>query len=198
MSDNPKFKYLFEKYASIFITQTLRTFFLNESMKNEYLICPSDTFIIDVRANTERCLKTLLERIPVQPYLNHVISIMRASQTDFSRIECCLFFVSILTKDTHFPVDFHEVFELLPNFPANSPSLLTERCCKHLKDFIYQARNHRSFSDAQKASFDCIHKWLAKVPESAIKILGYDENSGRDKHHDIIPDFEVKIGSSSI
>ncbi|KII60393.1 hypothetical protein RF11_13454 [Thelohanellus kitauei] len=145
----------------------------------------------------KRGLKAVLGLIQIQPYVNRVVTMMRAYPNDYYKIECCLLFLSTIKADNYFQVDFNEILDLLPKIPTDAPLLIIERYCKYMKDIIYHLYDHTRLSGSQ-ISFDPIYKWLARFPQSAIKILGYEGKVAVDKMKDIIPDLEVSVDLCSI
>ncbi|KII62491.1 hypothetical protein RF11_15534 [Thelohanellus kitauei] len=119
-------------------------------------------------------MRTVFKHVPAQSHIDYVVSIIKASAGDYSRIESCLFFVSGMITDTLFPVDFHEILDMILKCPTDAPSPLIEIYCKFLKDFTDHFDRQKKSSDVPTRIYDSIFRWLAQVPGSATKILGYE------------------------
>ncbi|KII74990.1 hypothetical protein RF11_10399 [Thelohanellus kitauei] len=138
---------------------------------------PENTEIIELRDSMKICLRNVFELIPIQPHLNHVVSIIRTNLSNYSRIESCLFFISATITGTRIISEFREFFELLSNIPTDCPSFFVENYCKYLKEFIDQFSDKLWYMDETSKYSDSIYKWLARVPGPATKILGYDDKN---------------------
>ncbi|KII72822.1 hypothetical protein RF11_14915 [Thelohanellus kitauei] len=98
---------------------------------------------------------TVFRFIPIEPHLE-------TSHSDYARLK--------MTPDTHFPVNFRDMVEMILNIWPNARALLIENCLECFKDIIDKFNNGEHVADVAKVSLDSIYKWLALVPGPAFKI----------------------------
>ncbi|KII68127.1 hypothetical protein RF11_03008 [Thelohanellus kitauei] len=144
------------------------------------------------------CLRTVFQVIPFQPHFNNAISIIRQNPGYFSRIESQLFFITGMITETSVLSDFHEVLEIILNFPHDAPSFFIETCCDVLRDFIYHSYGRKNSDDKPTVDYDSIYRWLACVPEEAIVNLGFDVDFDCMEIDQVIKGFEVRTYPNSL
>ncbi|KII64987.1 hypothetical protein RF11_05963 [Thelohanellus kitauei] len=127
--------------------------------------------VAEVRENVKMGLKTLFQLIPIQPHLNHMISIIRARPCDYPRIISCFLFISSIVENSDFPFHFNEIMELINNIQIGAPELLIETCCGFLKDVFDHYHGPKKSSNGPTIVIDPVFKWLAQFPESVHNIM---------------------------
>ncbi|KII73874.1 hypothetical protein RF11_10064 [Thelohanellus kitauei] len=158
--------------------------------KTEYLKCPEDTFIIDLRDTMKQCLRVVFKLVSIRPYLNNALSIISSNQSDFSKIEACLFFISGMITDISVAEDFYDVLKLILTFRPDAYSILIKTSCTFLKDFYYHFPDYPNASGDSLVGFDSIFQWLARVPDPAVEINSSNEEFYKDDLSCMISDIE--------
>ncbi|KII64576.1 hypothetical protein RF11_06332 [Thelohanellus kitauei] len=164
--------------------------FACEEFMNEGLTGEDSQFIFDVQDKMTVCLRTVSELIPIQQYLNDAVSLISTDPCDSSRIESCLFFITGLIGESHFPIDCNETLEMILNTKPDAPSPLIEAYCRILKDLIPHIPEERNLSSTSEIGHDSIYKWLALVPETASKLNDIDEEDYEERVEQLNEHFE--------
>ncbi|KII65621.1 hypothetical protein RF11_10059 [Thelohanellus kitauei] len=168
------------------------------NLHNQFQKDPKDTFVVDVRANLLRSLTTVLRFVLDQHNFNDIILITRNSTSDYPRLMSCLFFIFKIKEDSHFPSYFQEVLELILNISPDAPSLLIEKLCQYLKDYIDHYNQCENYPDVAITVLDSIYKWLANKPGPAFKIFSNRRRYCHDEPDDIYSDIDVSSDLNSI